>query len=215
MYPLPKLPSFEFVPRVCWRSFEVIAALALLGLGTPAVASGDGFANVSFTVSGGPNAWILDFTVVPTDPANMENKSYIALFEIGVEGGTAFTQPSGYTATLIGGDTAWQGDKNVVASLKQSSPGGITGFETLVTSADAPTEVSWTVTLASGSFLNDFYVNGAYRATVTDTGIAHFVGMTPAVPELGTVPLMLLGLGGVTGVLLRRRRPFVTRADCR
>ena len=202
------MANLRFDARTLRFHWGALAALALLVSGGPAAASGDGFSDVSFTVSGGPNAWILDFTVIPIDPANMENKSYISMFQIGAEAGTAFASPIGYGVAEIGGETTWQGTKDVVPSLKQSSPGGITGFETLVTSVDAPTDVSWTVVLASGSFLNDFYVNGGYQATVTDIGVAHFSGVTAAVPEAGTVQLLLLGLGAVAGAcgLQRRRR---------
>jgi hypothetical protein len=192
-----------------------IAALALLGFSACAAASGDGFSDVSFTVSGGPNAWVLDFTVIPANPSNMENKSYISSFQVGVEGGTVFASPAGYVATLIGGETAWQGNNGVVPGFRQSFPGGISGFETLVTSAEAPTDVSWTVALASGSTLNDFYVNGAYQATVKDIGVAHFDDITPAVPEAGTLQLMLLGLGVVAGSLwVQRRRSDRFAEEC-
>jgi hypothetical protein len=188
--------------RVQWLRSFAIAALVSLGSNLPAAAA-DGFSDVSFTVSGSAGAWLLDFTVIPINPSNMENQSYIATFQIGVEGGTTLSQPAGYAATLIGGATAWQGNKNVVPTLEQSAPGGISGFESLVTTAAAPTAVSWSVVLASGSTLNDFYLNGAYQATVSDNGVALFA---PAIPESGTFALMLLGLGAAAAFFAARRR---------
>lgn len=183
---------------------QALVALGLLLSNAPASAAGDGFSDVSFTVSGAPNAWIVDFTVVPLQPSNMAIGSYISTFQLGVEGGTDLAQPGTYLATTIGGATAWTGAKGVSPNFYLSAPGGISGFETLVSTLAAPTDIGWSVSLASGTTLNDFYVHGAYQATVSDSGIAHVGGTVSPAPEVSTASLMAMGLGTIA-VLLRRR----------
>ena len=195
---------------------RLLCAMATAGLAsmlttTPAAAVGDGFSDVSFAVSGSPGAWLLNFTVTATNPSNMEPKSFIKTFTIGPEGGAAVAQPFGFSATTMGGSTTWNGMVAAGAptpanSLRLAFPGGIGGFESLVTSDAAPTSVAWSVLLASGNFTQDFYVGGdVYVPTVSDSGVAFSNVVMPPVPEPEIAGLMLLGFGALVAASRRKR----------
>lgn len=135
------------------RKLMFIAACVLLAafaLGSPATASADPL-GVSYTLSGGPGAWTLDFSVTNNITGAPNQDLY--LFGVQVDNSSISAFPSAFVAfpsginpfaTWGGANIAyndvWTADVGAAAGFPGQT---ISGFDVTITSAAAPTSVEW------------------------------------------------------------------------
>lgn len=174
-----------------------VVALSLLG-GVAAA----GPVDVTFSVSGTPGAWVLDFNVVNNlNPATMD------VYFFGVELGARniVDSPPPYDPNLniswnnfpYGGsdttyDNVWTDGTSTFVTLLPGQH--LSGFKALVTSVDVPSEVKF---FAFGWALGEAYSGTDYFSSPYNPGFEG-VATVPAPASLGVI--------GLAGVFASRRR---------
>ena len=198
--------------------FKRIIVLLAFCLPLLVVAHASGAPLVSYTVTGSSNNWILDFSVTNT----LEGANGIYFFGVDLPHTNSPATPAGWhwwsnpastwNNYVLGGSNItyvmnWAADyANGGDATSIFNGRTLSGFEALVTTAEAPTSVNW---FAFATYFSHPYYNGtdAFSGNVRGPGQFDFdnpgfEGIAHQIPEPAT--LSLLALGGLA--LIRRKR---------
>ena len=175
--------------------------------------------DVTYTVSGSPGTWTLDFTV--TNQMTAWPTQDIYQFGVLLSGPGVSASPSGYDPTLIaswtnffaGGSPLFYNNIWLdVNDFNHLLPGtSLSGFMVMVADAAPPAQVSWFAYSVPSSFdPADLYTGSGAFAVDPNFLTAGFEGTAAAAPgpdgvgapEVSSLTLMAIGVGA--GVLLRK-----------
>ncbi len=166
--------------------------------------------SVGYTVTGSTDDWTLDFTVTNNIPAAADQKVYFFGVDISPTDETGF--PSGWTTYVdwntsdggegIGDNITFPNGWITDLGAGIASGASLSGFEVLVTTATAPTDVAWFAYGFGGSYAGDWnYFDNAENPGFQ--GGSSITSTTPTIPEPSTFVLALTGLG-LSGLIRKR-----------
>jgi hypothetical protein len=204
--------------RSSLRLFSLAMALGAVTLGQPAYADP---VDVSFTVTGSPGAWLLDFSVTNnlggTNSIYYLNLQLPATSIVGSPAGWSYSSVNNpWSNTAYGGSSIvynnpWRvsGNSPIMPSGPMISSGQtLSGFEVMDTDLVAPTSVLWTAFATLGTYNGpgcfSCGVNPGFEGLALDPPVA--------TPLPGTLPLFAGGLGALGLLGWRRKRKAATLA---